>query len=65
MKNKKIRALFVIPNLNQGGSQKLIINLINFIKIKIKILYIYKKDEIFLQKSLRRNILLEIQKLEN
>lgn len=56
MENKKIRALFIIPNLNQGGSQKLIINLINFIKIKTKILFIYKKDEIFLKKSLNKNI---------
>lgn len=54
--NKNINSLFIIPNLNQGGSQKLIINLINKIKIKDKKLFVYKKNEIFLKDSLKKNI---------
>ena len=50
-----LNTLFVIPNLNPGGSQKLIINLINNIKLKNKLLFVYKK-KLFLKNHIDKKI---------
>ena len=53
-----LNTLFVIPNLNPGGSQKLIINLINNIKLKNKLLFVYKK-KLFLKNHIDKKIKLK------
>lgn len=59
---ESLNSLFVIPNLNQGGSQKLIINLINNIQIKNKSLFVYKQKEVFLKSSLKKSIKVQFSK---
>jgi len=56
MKFEKFKILFVTPNLNSGGSQKLIVNLLNNIENRNKYLLIYKKKECFLKKSIASKV---------
>ena len=56
MKFEKFKILFVTPNLNPGGSQKLIVNLLNNIENKDKYLLIYKKKECFLKRNITSKV---------
>ena len=59
----KKKVLFILPNLAPGGSQKIVINLINSINNKDYFLFTYKKN-LFLINHIKnkRNIILSNSK---